>query len=310
MAAASERVATSDSADAEAATGPPESAAPPFGTSGGFDLGNVGRDVAIEMHVTMASDDVQSSVEAIMREVATQGGGVASADIDYGTDEFGGSATLVVKVPPTGLDSLLDSLDRYGAVQSISQNAQDVTEQLVDLDVRIRNAEQSVDNVRGFMEQATDLGDLVTLESELTRRQTELEQLLARQRNISERVALSTVTVQIFAVSNLPEEPAGDPGISDGLSDGWQAFVAVLFAIAYVFAVLAPFLVIGAVVGLGIWLLIGRQRREQERQRIAGDLRGPAVLLADPAIDASAEPTGNPADRASDESLESANPPG
>lgn len=231
---------------------------------GGLDLGVVGRDVIIEMHVTMGSDDIAATVASITNEANRLGGGVAQADVNYGTGVDGGFATLVVKVPPDQVDRLLDGLNRTGQVRSIGQSAQDVTEQLIDLDVRIENARESVESVRRFMDQAVALTDLVTLEGELTRRLTELELLEAQQRNLSDRVALSTVTIEVFPSEQVPEIEQ-DPGILDALQDGWNAFVAFLFGVVYVLAVLAPFLIVGGLAALAVrWFLRRRQRAATE----------------------------------------------
>ena len=149
-------------------------------SAGGFDIGVIGRDVIIEMRVLVSSDNIQRTVASIMANVSALGGGVVYSNIDYGDQTGGrndGFAMLVVKVPPEGIDRLLAGLDDTGTVHSISQSAQDVTEQLVDLDVRIRNLRESVANVREFMERTEKLSDLVVLEGELTRRQTDLERL-------------------------------------------------------------------------------------------------------------------------------------
>ncbi len=231
---------------------------------GGLDLGVIGRDVIIEMHVTMGSDDIAATVASITNEANRLGGGVAQADVNYGTGVDGGFATLVVKVPPDQVDRLLDGLNRTGEVRSIGQSAQDVTEQLIDLDVRIENARESVESVRRFMDQAVALTDLVTLEGELTRRLTELELLEAQQRNLSDRVALSTVTIEVFPSEQVPEIEQ-DPGILDALQDGWNAFVAFLFGVVYVLAVLAPFLIVGGFAALAVrWFLRRRQRAATE----------------------------------------------
>src|SRR5690606_28364314 len=114
-----------------------------------------------------------------------------------GEPNHDGHAVLVLKVPPAEVDRVLGNLDATGRVLSMNQSAQDVTDQLIDLDVRIANKRASVENVRTMMEQATDLNQLVTLEAELTWRRTELEQLEAQQRNLSDRVALSTITIEV-----------------------------------------------------------------------------------------------------------------
>jgi hypothetical protein len=266
------------------ATEPPVVGAP---GGGPIDLGSIGRDVIVEIHVVLASDDIARSVAAITADAAALGGGIASSDVNYGVatgadNGQGAYAVLVVKVPPDGTDRLLAGLDDTGTVRSINQSAQDVTEQLVDLDVRIQNARQSVTNVREFMDRTENLSELVTLEGELTRRQTELEQLEAQQRELSERVAFSTITIEVVATDSLPE-PEPDKGIADAFGDGWDAFVTVLFAIGYALAVLAPFIVLAAIAGLIVW-----------RISIARRL-GSAVATPDlPPVVHDAAPTGEP----------------
>lgn len=237
-----------------------EGALEPY-SSGGFDIGAIGRDVIIEMNVLLATDNIQRTVVSIMADVSALGGGVAFSNIDYGawTDGDGsGYATLVVKVPPEGVDRLLAGLDDSGNVLSISQSAQDVTEQLIDLDVRISNARQSVARVREFMGRTEKLSDLVVLEGELTRRQTDLERLEAQQRNLSERVALSTVTIDIVATASVDDD---DPDtIGDAFSTGWDLFVAALSWTGLVLALLAPFLISAAVLALLVRLVMRRRR--------------------------------------------------
>ena len=247
-------------------------AVPPPGGVGGFDIGEIGRQVAVEMRITMRSDDLRATVDGILAAASAGGGGVAATDIDYGSETRDGRATVIVKVPPRSLNALLSGLDELGEVVSIGQDAQDVTDQLTDLDVRIRNAEQSVDRVRALLAEATDLREVIDLESELTRRQTDLERLQASQRNLQDRVALATVTIQVFPTSTpVIEEVETDPGIGDGFRTGWEAFVGVLFGLAYGLAVIAPVLAVALVV-----LVIGwRVARARSRRPAAADRPAP-----------------------------------
>ncbi len=246
-----------------------DTAAADRASEGGFDIGVVGRDVIVEMRVVVSSDDIERTVASVMASAATLGGGVASSDVNYGNDAVTGSqgyAVLVVKVPPESVDRLLSGLDDTGTVQSINQSAQDVTEQLVNLDVRIRNARQSVANVREFMDRTENLNELVTLESELTRRQTDLEQLEAQQRNLADRVALSTITIEVVPTASVPEppaEPEPNDGIGDALASGWDAFTALLFGIGFVLAATLPFLISGLLLALIAWTVI--RRRDHRR---------------------------------------------
>jgi len=237
-------------------------------TSGPFDIGVIGREVIIEMHVVLSSDDIGRTVASIMAQASSLGGGIASSNVDYGrqteSGRDGGSAVLVVKVPPQSIDRLLAGLADTGTVQSINQSAQDVTEQLVDLEVRISNARQSVANVREFMDRTQNLNELVTLEGELTRRQTELERLEAQQRNLSERVSLSTVTIEVVPTALAPEPiDEGTDSIGDAFRTGWDAFTGFLFGIGFVLAVLLPFLVVAAIASVAVWRLLRRRPRSE-----------------------------------------------
>lgn len=267
-----------------------ESAAGDRPQEGGFDIGVVGRDVIIEMRVVVSSDDIERTVASVMASASTLGGGVASSDVNYGNDAVTGSqgfAVLVVKVPPESVDRLLSGLDDTGTVQSINQSAQDVTEQLVNLDVRIQNARQSVANVREFMDRTENLNELVTLESELTRRQTDLEQLEAQQRNLADRVALSTITIEVVPTASVPEppaEPEPDDSIADAFESGWDAFTALLFGIGFVVAATLPFLVSGLLLALIAWMIV---RRRDGRRTTPG--HAPTTAMPAPQVHPDAE---------------------
>ncbi|HWL45915.1 MAG TPA: DUF4349 domain-containing protein [Ilumatobacter sp.] len=250
---------------------------PPRGvpTQGGIDhaqvVGTVGRNVIIELRVQMETDDIARTVAAITADAVNVGGGVASSDVSYGTTRADGEpnrdghAVLVLKVPPAEVGKVVANLSGTGRVLSMNQSAEDVTDQLIDLDVRITNKRSSVENVRKMMDQTTDLSQLVTLEAELTWRRTELEQLEAQQRNLGDRVALSTITVEVrptpAAVADTGPVDDDDDTIGDAFRRGWDAFRDVTFGIAYVLAALTPFLVVAFVAGGVAWTANRLRRR-------------------------------------------------
>ena len=59
-------------------------------------------------------------------------------------------------------------------------------EQRFDLDARITSAQASVDRVRALMTKAQNLGEVVSLESELSRREGDLESLKAQKRKLDD----------------------------------------------------------------------------------------------------------------------------
>jgi len=218
------------------------------------------RDLIIEMGISIESDDIAASVGAIRSFATTAGGVITSSNIGLRTDDLeNGWATLVVRVPPERLDSFLVNLDdpeRVGTLTSSNTWTQDVTEQLVELDVRIENQRESVARIRELLAEAKDLSDVVTLEYELSRRQTDLEVQLARQASLEGRVALSTVTIDLYSPGEAPT-PEPERTIISGFTDGWNSFVGTASSLGWFVAAASPYL--GAIII--VLLVIGTIKR-------------------------------------------------
>jgi hypothetical protein len=232
----------------------------------------IGQALAMTAHATVQADDVPTAVRIVRTSVTTRGGRVSAEDVDYGApaSEDGedpgraARATLVVAVPPGEVDAVRDSLDDVGEVQSFEQQAEDVADQLTDLDTRISNQRASVARIRELYATATDVEAIVRIEGELTNRETALEQLLAMQANLQGRVAMSTLTIDITATpaaAATTDDGDGGTSIGDALGAGWSAFAGALFAIALVLTAAMPFLLLVAGVGLVVWLVLRRTRR-------------------------------------------------
>jgi hypothetical protein len=226
----------------------------------------VGPSIAIEAQATLRTDDVRVAVDRVTDFVIRRGGRVASADIDFApdvnarrTDKSG--ATLVLAVPPDELAVVVDHLDDLGTVVGFDQLAEDVTEQLVDLDSRIDNTRASVERVRALLDEATDIAGIVRLESELTDREIELERLLASQRQLEDRVEMSTLTLDVVAVPQEEFAVVGHefqpprPSVVEALSDGWGALVTGAYAVVLAIATVLPFVAAAALaVVAALWI--------------------------------------------------------
>jgi hypothetical protein len=254
--------------------------------SAGLPIDDLGRDIIRSVGLTMSTSNVRDTVDSVREIAVRSGGAVFSSDVTIGDEEDDGSVPgggqIVVRIPPQDLDGFVRDLDGAGSVTRLSQDSQDVTEQLVDLDIRIRQAETGIERIEQLLEQATELTDVFTIETELSSRQVELERLRAAERSTEDLVALATVTVQIDyrAPAELESGPADD-GIADAFASGWDAFVGVVFALGFVLAVAAPFLLAGAVVSAIAWLIGRRWTRRQaavrEAHRLDADRVGPAT---------------------------------
>ena len=115
------------------------------------------------------------------------------------------------------------------------------------------------------MAEAVDIGDVVLLEAELNRRQTDLEIMLARQADLDGQVEMATVHLN-FQQPDTPTATDDRNPVILGLIDGWTAMLGLLAALAYA-AAGAP-LIIAATTGAII--LIRRRRHPAESANPAG----------------------------------------
>jgi hypothetical protein len=175
-------------------------------------------------------------------------------------------ADFTLQVPTTTLDQVLDQIAALGRVTNRGEQAQDVTNQLVDVQSRVASQQASVDRVRALLAKATTVGDVVTIEGELATREANLESLEQQQAELSAQVAMSTITVHIGrSPAVAPPPAAAGGGFLGGLSAGWHSFVGVLGGAVTVLGALLPYLVgIGGPAAL-VWWLVRRRRAGRPR---------------------------------------------
>ncbi|WP_030663321.1 DUF4349 domain-containing protein [Streptomyces cellulosae] len=167
---------------------------------------------------------------------------------------------VVLRVPVDRYDAVMADLQGAGKLLERTAKAQDVTDQVVDVDSRITSQRASVARVRELMDRATKLSDVVTLEGELSRRQSDLEALEAQQASLKDRTSLATITLSL---AETPVKKAAkeddDPGFVDALAGGWDAFVTMLRWLAVAVGAVLPFVAVAALIVL-VWLRVVRPR--------------------------------------------------
>lgn len=211
-----------------------------------------GHDVVRTAQLTLQVADPAGGARSVRTAVATAGGFVAEEQVDTS------GAWVVVRVP--GPDRFVDDLAAIGTVLRRSGRTEDATAQVADLDGRIATQQASVTRVRALLAQATSIGDVVSVESELARREADLESLQRRVAALRDRVALSTVTVELRGTAGSPPT-AEAPGFGSGLGAGWAGLRALGAVLATAAGFLLPFLPLLAVVAGLVWAVRRRRRR-------------------------------------------------
>lgn len=158
-------------------------------------------------------------------------------------------ALLLLRVPPSKLESVLAALKGTGDTEYSTESATDVTGQVADVNSRIASAQASLTELRGMIDKAASMNDLISLEQALASRESDLESLEAQQRALSDQIQYATVTVGYYqpaAATASPKPAAHHNGFVTALDDGWHALVAAVRAVLIVVGWLLPFAIVVA----------------------------------------------------------------
>lgn len=162
---------------------------------------------------------------------------------------------ITLRVPYHRLDSVLSDIRDLGTVQQQSITVEDVSDQLVDLDARLKNLRKSEAALLDIMERSGDIADVLEVSRELSHVRESIERLAAQQQNLERRVAYSYIylTLKSPTTAVTPLRPAGET-----LGHTWQtatrsmkAFTIGGLKVSLWLLAYSPYLVFLAFLGLG-----------------------------------------------------------
>ena len=182
-----------------------------------------------------------------------------------GQPAVAGQSVIVLRVPEPQLDNAIASLTGVngkggvGTLLTRTASSQDVTGDVADLTSRVATAKASVARVRVLLDKAERLQDIVLLESELTRRESDLEALQARQASLAGRADLSTLTVSVQTPA-VEVQVTPDNGFVTGLKSGWHSLTRSAVAVLDVVGAVLPWLLLAGLVAWPSYVIVRRRR--------------------------------------------------
>jgi hypothetical protein len=210
------------------------------------------RAVIYTANLRVQAKDVPDAASRAKQMVSGAGGYVENETA--ASDPVG--ATITFRIPSERYATVLEQLGgQLGTRVSQRQQAQDVSQEVADVDSRVKSAEAALASFRKLLDRANTVGEVLNVEQELSRREADLESLQARQKALAQQTSFGTVTLQLDAPAKKAavaeaEQPSGFVG---GLKAGWDVFTDVLAGLALALGWLLPFLAVAALIALPAW---------------------------------------------------------
>ncbi len=260
----SDSAGTSEAAGAEAPAQAPGAGAPAQDQAGA----GAATDTRVDQRAIIYTGSMQvkvDDVENAAREAAataTRAGGFVGGD-QRRSAAADAVAELQLRVPADRFYAVVEELAGLGRQERRQIDTQDVTEETIDLDARIASQRARVESARRLLAQASSIGDLISLENELARREADLASLEAKKRRLGDLTALSTITVTLVGPDASTADEENQIGFLVGLSGGWRVFLASMTVLLTVLGAVLPWLLVFGVPLGALWWLSRRRRRNR-----------------------------------------------
>ena len=197
--------------------------------------------------------DIASSVKKIIEYAESKNGWVVSSSVSE--EEQVPIGSVAVRVPADGFDDAL-SFVRNLAVKVSYENSrgQDVTEEYVDLESRLKNLEATSAQLLKLMERAGKLSEVLEVQRELTRTRQEIEIIKGRMKYLDENVKMATVSVDLaLSEELLPVPPSEKWRPKYVLLRAWKEAIEFWKVISYTVITVIAWAVVWVPLGLLVW---------------------------------------------------------
>ena len=151
-----------------------------------------GEQLVVEMWMDMQIDDVTKAVAAVTERVVAGGGRVVSTNLVGAS-----SAALVIRMPPAKTTELATWIDTLGVTESKRTLATDVSKQMFDNDLALKNLHVTMDRLEALAKRDLPLADVLNVEKEMTRVRGEIERIEGEQRFLVDRVQFATINLTL-----------------------------------------------------------------------------------------------------------------
>lgn len=109
-------------------------------------------------------------------------------------------AEIIIRVPVNAFPSFLSQVEEQGNIIDRQFSGQDVTEEFVDNEARLRNLKTHEERILELYQKAESIEDMLQIEKELSRIRSSIEQIEGRQKFLNHVTSTAKLTLQLFQV--------------------------------------------------------------------------------------------------------------
>lgn len=176
--------------------------------------------------------DLDKAKETVLQKVKANKGFTSAADYhDYSSSK---QQNITIRVASSNFEGLMKDLSSIGYVESQSQNSQDVSEEFVDIQARLKTKREVETRYTEILKSAKTISEILEIEDKLRVIREEIEAKEGRLRYLKDQVSLSTInltlTQKLENYSKAPERSFFSR-LAENMGEGWSDFLSVVVGV-------------------------------------------------------------------------------
>jgi hypothetical protein len=232
-----------------------------------FDENSTNRMIIHQAQLQVNVKDLEQAQLNIEKKVNEYGGYIVESNV-YRENEVTVSGMIIVRIPEKHFQNFLNDAEGEAAdVLERNVTGQDVTEQYVDLQSRVKSKRAVEARLLEFMSNAEKTEDLLKISSDLAKVQEEIELIVGKMNYLENQTSYSTIEITMF------ENQVIVPELDGKKLDTWektkkQLATSTNFMLASGSGLIVffignlPVVILVFLVGAGIYFIIKRRKRK------------------------------------------------
>jgi len=240
----------------------------------------VDRKIIRNGELTLETESPTEGLRKITAVAESHGGFVVTSEFKQNPVAAGAkpsqSVTVVARVPASQFASALDQIRNAGErlIQE-KVSGQDVSEEYLDVEARLRNKKALEGQFLEIMKQARKVEDALDVQSQLADVRTEIERLEGRRRFLENQAALSTITTTLQMPQPIIAATTSGFGatIKRTFGDAVDTAASIVLFVIQAVIVLVPIAIFFGLPGWLVWRVVRRRFvfRKPEPSPIPGE---------------------------------------
>jgi uncharacterized protein DUF4349 len=233
----------------------------------------IDRKIIRNADLTMEVPSTTDAQQKIVSIAESHGGFIVTSEAKQKDSQEPAQRTLdiklVLRVPENQFGAALDQI--RGLAKNVTEDkitGQDVTEEFIDLEARIKTQKALEVQFLEIMKQARKVEDALEVQRQIAEVRSDIERLEGRKRFLENRSALSTITISMSTPKPMVVVPTTGfrHSVSDALAEGIDVGSAILLFFVRFAIVMIP---VGVLVLLPSGLVVRYVIRRMKRMRLA-----------------------------------------